>query len=560
MFPNLRKYLSSTREKTNNSPSPPTSTESSGGNSQSLDNLHSLYHARTTPQQAPLARGVEATSSYIDGHWNFDAFANLITAQNKARKQARKHRNPVPNRKPYSLVPGGHQETIAWISRPNSPETLERLFAVRDEAARRKNARFVQGFNLTRTLPEPHGEHHPQDVSGCEEVGTPPRITRFKKVDNGFIPLTKTATREVKLTVSTAVNNVGLPHEDAVSNNDDLETGNTGTESLGLGIFIEGQGTGETPGLNQPSSTDAPDEDESPTNSRWSYSSDSSDASTTSSDSSASFERWASGNSDDDLDLDRFTNASDDEGTSSTSYDQAERSILVKEKARQAVLPPPGSKLSEIDAFAEAWSANVADHSDPSPRPPYGPPLRRHGKYHYTSAAAARRFDYIKSYLSLREGSRPINIFLLIIHYRRAAACDAARRNPAFLRAALDIDWDGILDELPHLRHKNDHLQIYNRHVIKTWLDCDGYMFTETDRHGDPIFVLEDEASAKLTWPELVAREDLERLEKRRYDYRMYDYRLWRRLNGLDSGNLHARRRWQKPGSSNLGWILTAPV
>jgi hypothetical protein len=229
-------------------------------------------------------------------------------------------------------------------------------------------------------------------------------------------------------------------------------------------------------------------------------------------------------------------------------------------RAREVVLPSPGSKLSELDAFAEAWSENVANDSDLIALAPSGPQLRRHRKYHYTSAAAARRFDYIKSYLSLRESSQPINIFLLIIHYRPSTACDAARRNSAFLRAALDIDWDGLLDELPDPRQTNDPLQIYNRRVVKNWFNWGGHLFTETGRYGDPIFVQEDEESAKLSWPELLAREDLEGPRKRRYDYRLYDYRLWRRLNELESGKLHARRKWQKPGSSNLGWTLTAPV
>ncbi|OIW35268.1 hypothetical protein CONLIGDRAFT_627326 [Coniochaeta ligniaria NRRL 30616] len=478
MFVNLRKHFSPKREKTDKPLSTPTSIESS---SNSINNTRPLNHPLSTPQQAPLARGVEVTSCYIDGQWNFNSVTNLQAAQIKAVKQARRSRTPVPDRKPYSLVAGGHHETIAWVSEPSNPETLERLFAIRDEAERQKNARFVHGFNLTRrTLSEPEEEHQPEAT----------------------------------------------------------------TQSTDAGSSTEDQGNEETQEITQAGSTDTPEEDAPDTVSRWSYSSSDSDDSSGTYGSDDSFEDWANGDNDDDSDFDRdrVSDTSDDEAAPSPASHEGEQAS-----------PPRGTTSSELDTFVKAWHDNIATHSGVTL-----PPLRHDGKCHYTSAAASRRFDYIKSYLSLRESMRPINIFLLLIHYRRSAACDAARRNPAFLRAALDIDWDGIIDELPPRRHKNDSLQMYNKHVIRTWFDCGGYIFTEPDPDGVPVIVFEDAESAELSWPELLAREDLEGPCKRWYDSRVNHPRLWMTLNGLETGHRRGRRKWQKPGSSKLGSALTA--
>lgn len=458
MWTNLHKHLPFTRHKPGEPPSTPTSTESYG-DSKSHNNKRPLNYPRRPSQMAPPAKGAEVTSSYIDGHWTNNSLTDLLAAQTEAHKQAIARPTPLPVRKPYSIAPGGHLETIAWLARPDSPESYERLFYARDEATRRKSARLAQGFYISRPLSEPEKEQQ-QDH--------------------------------------------------------DAKTG------VGLGISIQGQDTGgysamsqsgelDTHGYSAIPQGDEPDvhEDDDRLSTAYRCSTDSTDSDSSSSGSAASFKRWASGG------------------------DAGEGSFA---------------------EFANEWAENVARNSNVTPPPSPGPPLRRQGRYHYTSDAAARRFDYMKSYLSLRENSRPINILLLIIHYRRSAACDAARTNPAFLRAGLEIDWTGILDELPLSEHDTDLEQKYNRLVVKTWLDYGGYLFAETDRYDNDIFVREDEENAKSSWPELVAQEDL---EGSKCPYPFCDYRVWKRLNGLPSGDM--MRKWQKPGSSRLSLTLPAP-
>lgn len=458
----------------------------------------------------------------IEGNGNSDALSNLKAVQAKADAQARRNRSPIATRKPYSLVPGGHQETVAWLANPNTPESLARLFAVRDEAARRKNARLVQGFNLTRTLPESSVE---KTQPTPEEKNDVPCLPEFDKVSNGFVPLARLVAEEVSLTAS-AADDIGELPESA-------ETERATSEMAGLGIFVDDNGE----------SIESPDDDNASTISRWSSSSSDSDSSYSSSDSDDSFERWAGGDG--------------------QTADTAGKDTIT------AADPTPDSVLSEIDEFAQAWTANVArsrptsapsSSSRTTPQPPTQPAvplIRRKGKYLYSTSAADRRFEYIKSYLSLREDAKPASILLLLIHYRPFAACAAARRNPAFLRAAQDIDWTGILDEMPVSRGDGrDHTRRYNRHVVKTWFQYGGgHVFAKTDRNGDIVVLIEDEDDAALTWPELVAREDLRKAEKE-----IRDCSVLERVFELDSVKASRRRRPQRPGRSNLAWTLTAPV
>jgi hypothetical protein len=556
MFKKLVGLFSPRREKTTDHHSTKTSIDSSVS-SESLNNIRPLNYPVRTPQQAPPAKGEDLIWTYIDGDWDSSAQARLVAVQTKAHEQANKHRSPVADRKPYSIIPGGHEETVACVSRPNNPETLARLFAVRDEAARRKNARFVQGFNLSRALPDP--QNAAGKDAGQEGTDSAPRLPKFNKVSNGFVPLTTLVAEEVSLAIPT-VTDVDRVHEDDIFS-DSQDTGGRNTESASLCTVADDEGKAV-----EGDSADMPEDDSASMVSSWSSSSSDS-SSCYSSDSEDSFERWATG--EDQANDDDHGN----EDTVTSAHDLAERRYRARKKAagqaaQRAVLPPPGSTLSEIDAFAQAWSENATTPHQPDPVPPPSAPapqspglpnvplIRRDGKYLYSTTAADRRFDYIKSYLHLREEIKPISILLLLVHYRPKAACSAARRNPAFLRAAQDIDWTGILDEMPTAGHGNDSTRIYNRHVIKTWFKYGGgHVFAGTDRDGDTVFLQEDEDDAELSWPALMAREDVKKREKE-----IRDRIVLERVYELDSTRPSRRRRWKTPGRSNLGWTLTAPV
>lgn len=409
----------------------------------------------STSRVAPPAKGAEVTSSYIDGHWTDNSLTELRAAQTEAHKQAIARPTPLPVRKPYSIAPGGHQATIAWLVWPDRPESYERLFWHRDEATRRKNARFAEGFYISRP---------PSEIE----------IQQWQDLD-----------AEIGVGLDISIQDQDTGGHDAMSQNVELDT----------------HGYSAIPQGDEPDTHE--DDDRLSTASR---------CSTDLTDSDSSFKRWANGG------------------------DAGE-----------------GSFAEFANEWAENLARNLAQNWNGNPPPSPGPPLQRQGRYHYTSDAAARRFDYMKSYLSLRENSRPINILLLIIHYRRSVACDAARTNPAFLRAGLEIDWKGILDELPLSEHDTDLEQRYNRLVVKAWLDYGGYLFAETDCYDNDIFVREDEEDAKLSWPELVARHDL---EGPKCPYLTCEYQVWKRMNRLPSGDM--LRKWQKPGSSPLS--LAMPV
>ncbi|KAJ9161376.1 hypothetical protein NKR19_g2315 [Coniochaeta hoffmannii] len=499
----------------NKPPSTKSSIDDSSVSPEDLSNIKPLNYPVRTPRHAPPSEGEDVIWAYINGTSNVSALANLKAVQAKAHGQAKKRRSRVADRKPYSLVPGGHLETVAWVSQPNSPQALARLFAARDEAARRRNARFVQGFNLVRTLPEPEPRTGTKTDAPC--------LPRFDKVSNGFVPLTRLFSEEVSLTKPTHDIVDGLSENNAASDNEVVKTKGTLTGSSDLDTPIEG---GETTPVGEPSETP---ESESGSDAGSDSSNSSSD-----SDDDDSFEEWASG--------------------------EEQPAAITR-----PVLPPPGTPLSEIDAFAAAWSENAAVTQQSASAPPPAPdppratlpdiyPIRRKGMYLYSTTAADRRFSYIKSYLCLREDLRPINILLLLVHYRRRAACSAARRNPAFFRAAQDIDWTGILDEqLPARR--GDSTRMYNRHAIRTWLQYGGgYVFSRTNSRGDTVYLEEDEEDARLSWPALVAREDP---KKERKEIR--DGEVLMRVHGLDSIRPRERRRKERPGRSNLGWVITAP-
>ena len=79
-------------------------------------------------------------------------------------------------------------------------------------------------------------------------------------------------------------------------------------------------------------------------------------------------------------------------------------------------------------------------------------------------------------------------------------------------------------------------------------------MFSRTDGRGGTVYLEEDEEDAGLSWPELVAREDL-RKEARE----VRDVEVLRRVHGLDYIRPRERRRKVRPGRSHLGWVVTAP-
>jgi hypothetical protein len=357
---------------------------------------------------------------------------------------------------------------------------------------------------------------------------------------------------EVFLTVSAAGRVYDTPERN--SDLEDAATHHMATHSTSLGISFAGSGLivegGQTPD-NEDVSVGSPD-------------TDSSDSFLGS---NGSFERWARGDGQahDNGNADTITTTHPLAERSSQTEESAHRETsVVYEAPRQLILPPPGTALSEIDAFAATWAENVAIQQstlDPDcPRSPnqhpatQGQPSPRPGKYSYTSPEAASRLTYIRSYLSLPKDKASADVLLALLHRYRRAAYQAARRNGAFLRAAQDIDWTGILEELPPSRA--DNRLLHDRQLIKTWLEAKrGLVFSQTDDDGDTVYLLEDEDDKKLSFEELLAMEGLHG-----GDWEIQDDEVYDRVRDLGPVKPQRRRIQEKPGKSNLAFIVTAPT
>lgn len=167
--------------------------------------------------------------------------------------------------------------------------------------------------------------------------------------------------------------------------------------------------------------------------------------------------------------------------------------------ASQATVPP---RLAENDSQIDAWGQafdQVLTAEEFNPAPPVQ-------KFHYATREAQSRLNYIKRYLSLPEDMPPVRIILKIMKIPTApyqAACD----NPALLRAALDIDWDGIINDLPWPTEEYDPEVEKDWSMMQYWIDSGARFFAWVDKDHNWTSVQPDERSVRLSWETLFDEE-----------------------------------------------------
>jgi hypothetical protein len=378
-------------------------------------------------------------------------------------------------------------------------------------------------------------------------------------VADGFVPLAQLVAESIELTVPTP----SVVDELSGSDTQTMADGDVFSDEDDAGIELT----------------------TSCSSSRWSYSSSSSSDSDNSdseeADSNPETEKYAGNHiigrtitSSDALEFDTFADLSDSDSgdeDSTAAMHIAERRAF--SKARKIQVPrtqrfdadigrkPPEapcrprmnpSKPSNIQPWLDdMYKLSRPSRPRPLPRSPalYWPPLKK-AKYHYTTTQAALRFAYIKQYLSLRPGMRPVEIVVNILTCGKKAASHAARKNQALLRAAEDIDWSGIVDDLPQPRHPRDWGRIKTVQMVEVWIKRGGHLFTEgMDEKKNPILILPKVGSEKLSWEELLELEERTEPQKRRYDHH---FKRDRMLRGRKRNPFAHVKKWKEPGKSGL--------
>ncbi|KAB5536368.1 hypothetical protein GE09DRAFT_1139621, partial [Coniochaeta sp. 2T2.1] len=444
-----------------------------------------------SPKQAPTPKGTEVAKTVAAGFWNFNMFLNLDKAKAQAEKEARERKSPIPEPKPYTLMPGGHRETATLVKDPNNDDVLGRLLLARDYAGIHGTSRNGRYFNLHHPVPKP-AETNDEEI--CPEAEEPEEDVFFE-----------------------AQESVALPQLPDLETMDGFVPLSQLLEKAMESPIADGKG-------NPPETSGAPADNDSgyellhrsPNNS-----------------SSSSSRSWADSEDPD------FADDGIEMGGGRSRPHQGDATA--------------GLGIQSNAGDSPVVQGNTTNYQYPIPSPPL-PPLRPGGKYHFSTQGALRRLEYMASYLDFTDwdsSGRPLEMFLRLISYE-FPVYNAGRRNPAFLRAGLEIDWTGIWDEVA------DSDPPEALWAIRRWRHEKGRLFTGFDKRGMPTVLKERNYHKKMTWPALVAAEDL--------------YMKGREKNGLRNGlvfkrvvleegggsALH-RRVWERPGKSRLGEVVTGP-
>lgn len=423
-------------------------------------------------RQAPPARGSKATVGLIRGQeW---ALNDLISAQNYEDWRARSSVVPVPDKK-YSIQACAYAETKRYALGSHTDESLALILKTRDKAAGLKTSQQLVRFG--------HEVDHGPNA---------PRLPKFKKFDDGFVSLSNLVRQEVDLTPTTPRSSIEIEVE-AIEDDDPSGVG---------GISYEHLKTGKTEYVND-------DDSYVPASSRFDYmfeGEEESEAGSThgipdedadsDSDESDDGMSWASDvNSDTyslnpkvdeakpiriikkskpyEVDLRAYTEEVSDSHNHDDGFSVTKPTAVAE--ARNMEVDSRARQLSRSQTHHRSASRNPADrrrleHKTELPlevkaetrRPPPPPPTPRPiyilpseakiGRFHYTSPQGILRLNYIKSYLSLPPDRTPVQLILKLQGSYSTVAAHAAQANPALLRAADELDFDGILgtEELPY--------------------------------------------------------------------------------------------------------------
>lgn len=463
----LERLSPTTRKKTDNCFSDPSS-NSLGGPPDIIRDL-AKAPTRVALKAAPPATGMCETRSCLVG--SPDAKVNLLAAQTVAVIRAKAALTPVASRKPYNIQPAGHPETARWISEPNNTGNLNRLLAERDWAERRKTS-----FDPMSGL-----EYDWNAATGA------PRLPRFNKVAGGFVPFGPLST--AVMDTGSSDSEIKTAHEADVSELPEK----TDTEHS----FDDGPATNDT------------DDDGCYPLSQSRWSSSSSEASDTSDEDVGSEldEEVVS----DDIDVETVWVDDDDindEVASGIQVTEAKETRMAKEidpvnpregavsrlvKGRPKQVGLPVTVYADLNAVPVDFEAR-ADTVIPAPRPAatrsssherVPESVEKQVKYHYTTSEAAKRLDYIKKHLLLDVDISPEDVVCYYLMNYRKTFADAGSRNPILVRAGEEIDWSGILDDVPYPDDADDALILFYRNLMSAWLERGPHLFHQLDDYGE---------------------------------------------------------------------------
>ncbi|RKU40679.1 hypothetical protein DL546_003837 [Coniochaeta pulveracea] len=404
-------------------------------------------------RQAPPARGAKATLGLIKGqNW---ALNDLISAQNYEDWRARSTVVPVPEKK-YSIQACAYAETKRYALGSHTEEALALILKTRDKAAELKTSQQLVRFG-----------HEVDHGPGA------PRLPKFKKFDDGTSM--ETVTEAVEDDGLTEVEEGSLEH---------LKTGKTDYEethdhsyvpaSSKFDYMFEGEvesEAGSSHGDPDEDTDSEPDELDDATSLASDVNSDTYSLNAEVDDAqpirmvkkSKPYEvdlRGAlagqvsdSHNHDDGFSV---TKPVTEEETQDMEMDSRSRQLSRSQgHTRSSSRKPSDRRRRGLETSSPAEVITEPRHPPPppTPRPVYILPSEaKVGRAHYASPDGIRRLDYIKSYLCLPPELTPAQLILKLQTVYPNVASQAAQANPALLRAADELDFDGILgtEELPY--------------------------------------------------------------------------------------------------------------
>jgi hypothetical protein len=450
----------------------------------------STKQKKTRPTQpCPEPRGTAATQAIINGYdWALD---DLRSEQSYEDWRARSSETPVAERKPYSIQPCAFPETKKWVSASYADESLELILAMRDRAAEVKSSGELVRFG--------HAVVHEPDA---------PKIPRFKKIEDGFVPFSRLVKGGVALTSPTAsddgrseVGSLGHASEDDRNRGEEEVEEPYPRPSARLRFYGPSYSNAEDADLSEAEtdSDDADDSDSYSLNAKVNVAR------------RIRIVRKAHQvelNARQQPDISSDDEVSDDFYTSDEELHLAEpieiisnaREIEVKPKSRQQThryrssaprpVPRDRDRVRRVRVRERGPGVpRLGDSLELSRRVP-SPPVPKRGKHHYTTPEAQLRLSYIKSYLCLPPEMTTARLLLHLLVHHRDSATAAARSNPLLLRAADELDFFGILgtDELPRpppgkpRDMSNEDKAIYwNYRLMKMWFKMKNSLFMDLD-------------------------------------------------------------------------------
>jgi hypothetical protein len=424
-------------------------------------------------RQAPPARGSKATIGLIRGqHW---ALNDLISAQNYEDWRARSSVVPVPEKK-YSIQACAYAETKRYALGSHTEESLALILKTRDRAAGLTTSQKLVRFG--------HEVDHGPSA---------PRLPRFKKFDDGFVPFSKLVKQQIELTPITPRASVEIEVE-AVEDDDCTEVGSVSLERLKTGkteyvdtknsyvpapsrfdYMFEGEQESEAGSAHgDPDEDTDSDSDESDDGMSWATDVNSDTYSLNAEVEDAKPMRIVKKSKPLEVDLgvayqDEVGDTYDHDGgisvTKPVSLTEA-HDMEMDSRARQLSRSQTHDRSSSrrpSDRHRREQETGLPlevkiDTRRPEPPPPAPRPIyilpseAKVGRFHYTSAQGILRLNYIKSYLSLSPDLTPAQLIHKLQTSYSTTAASAAQANPALLRAADELDFDGLLgtEELPY--------------------------------------------------------------------------------------------------------------